>query len=42
MHDRSGLRVDPMFSAPKMRWLLDHLPISVQIDDVRPAPSTLG
>jgi glycerol kinase len=35
VHDRSGLRVDPMFSAPKMRWLLDHLPISVQMDDVR-------
>jgi glycerol kinase len=35
VHDRSGLRVDPMFSAPKMRWLLDHLPTSVPIDDVR-------
>ncbi len=35
VHDRSGLRVDPMFSAPKMRWLLDHLPPGVQIDDVR-------
>jgi glycerol kinase len=35
VHDRSGLRVDPMFSAPKMRWLLDHLPTSVQIADVR-------
>jgi len=35
VHDRSGLRIDPMFSAPKMRWLLDHLPISVQMDDVR-------
>ena len=35
VHDRSGLRVDPMFSAPKMRWQLDHLPTSVPIDDVR-------
>jgi glycerol kinase len=35
VHDRSGLRVDPMFSAPKMRWLLDHLPTSVRIADVR-------
>ena len=35
MHDRSGLRVDPMFSAPKMRWILDHLPNGVPIDDVR-------
>ncbi len=24
VHDRTGLRVDPMFSALKMRWLLDH------------------
>jgi glycerol kinase len=32
---RTGLRVDPMFSAPKMRWLLDHLPTEVPIDDVR-------
>ena len=35
VHDRSGLRVDPMFSAPKMRWILDHLPTGVPIDDVR-------
>ena len=35
MHERTGLRVDPMFSAPKMRWLLDHLPAGVPIDDVR-------
>lgn len=35
VHDRSGLRVDPMFSAPKMRWILDHLPNGVPIDDVR-------
>jgi glycerol kinase len=32
---RTGLRVDPMFSAPKMRWLLDHLPTGVAVDDVR-------
>jgi glycerol kinase len=32
---RTGLRVDPMFSAPKMRWLLDHLPTGVSIDGVR-------
>jgi len=24
VRERTGLRVDPMFSAPKMRWLLDH------------------
>ena len=35
VHDRSGLRVDSMFSAPKMRWILDHLPAGVSIDDVR-------
>lgn len=32
---RTGLRVDPMFSAPKMRWLLDHRPAGVPIEDVR-------
>jgi glycerol kinase len=32
---RTGLRIDPMFSAPKMRWLLDHLPTGVPIEDVR-------
>jgi glycerol kinase len=26
VHERTGLRVDPMFSAPKMRWLLDQHP----------------
>ncbi len=31
----TGLRIDPMFSAPKMRWLLDHLPTGVPADDVR-------
>ena len=35
VRDRSGLRIDPMFSAPKMRWLLDHLPTGVQTEDVR-------
>jgi glycerol kinase len=35
VRDRSGLRIDPMFSAPKMRWLLDHLPTGVHVDDVR-------
>src|SRR6188472_1406207 len=25
VNTRTGLRIDPMFSAPKMRWLLDHL-----------------
>jgi glycerol kinase len=32
---RTGLRIDPMFSAPKMRWLLDNAPTGVPIDDVR-------
>jgi glycerol kinase len=32
---RTGLRIDPMFSAPKMRWLLDHAPTGVPMDDVR-------
>jgi glycerol kinase len=35
VQERSGLRIDPMFSAPKMRWLVDHLPTGVPIDDVR-------
>ena len=35
VHRRTGLRVDAMFSAPKFRWLLDHLPVGVPIDDVR-------
>ena len=35
VHDRTGLRIDPMFSAPKMRWLIDHLPADVPLDDVR-------
>ena len=35
VHARSGLRVDPMFSAPKMRWLLDHLPAGTPLDEVR-------
>ena len=32
---RTGLRIDPMFSAPKMRWLLDHTPTEVPAEDVR-------
>jgi glycerol kinase len=35
VRDRSGLRIDPMFSAPKMRWLVDHLPTGIPIEDVR-------
>ena len=35
VHARSGLRVDPMFSAPKMRWLLDHLPAGTPLAEVR-------
>lgn len=31
----TGLPVDPMFSAPKMRWLLDHRPPEVPLTDVR-------
>jgi glycerol kinase len=26
IHERTGLQVDPLFSASKMRWLLDHIP----------------
>ena len=26
LHERTGLAVDPLFSASKMRWLLDHVP----------------
>jgi glycerol kinase len=32
---RTGLQVDPMFSAPKLRWLLDHRAADVPIHDVR-------
>jgi glycerol kinase len=32
---RTGLRIDPMFSAPKMRWLLDNRPPDVPLADVR-------
>lgn len=32
---RTGLRVDAMFSAPKLRWLLDHVPAGVPASDVR-------
>ena len=32
---RTGLPADPMFSAPKMRWLLDNLASGAPIKDVR-------
>src|SRR5690349_13517596 len=35
VRQRTGLQVDPMFSAPKLRWLLDHLPDDVPTEDVR-------
>jgi glycerol kinase len=35
VRQRTGLQVDAMFSAPKMRWLLDHLPAGVADADVR-------
>jgi glycerol kinase len=35
VHARTGLPVDAMFSAPKMRWLLDNLPNAVPVGDVR-------
>jgi glycerol kinase len=35
VHARTRLPADPMFSAPKMRWLLDNLGAGVPIDDVR-------
>jgi glycerol kinase len=35
VHARTRLPADPMFSAPKMRWLLDNLGTEVPIDDVR-------
>jgi glycerol kinase len=35
VHARTGLRVDAMFSAPKLRWLLDHVAHGVPADDVR-------
>ncbi len=31
---RTGLRIDPMFSAPKLRWLLDHRPPEVPLTDI--------
>ena len=37
-----GLRVDPMFSAPKMRWLLDHLPGGSPVETSAWARSTPG
>ncbi len=35
VQERTALRVDPMFSAPKMTWVLNHLPIGVPVEDVR-------
>ena len=35
VRQRTGLRIDAMFSAPKLRWLLDHLPPDMQTSDVR-------
>ena len=35
VRERTALRVDPMFSAPKMAWVLDHLPIGIPVEDVR-------
>ena len=32
---RTGLQVDAMFSGPKIRWMLDHLPAGVASSDVR-------
>ena len=32
---RTGLQVDAMFSGPKIRWMLDHLPAGVESSDVR-------
>jgi glycerol kinase len=35
VREHTGLRIDPMFSAPKLRWLLDHLPAGTRPGDVR-------
>jgi glycerol kinase len=35
IRQHTGLRIDPMFSAPKLRWLLDHLPAGTRPGDVR-------
>jgi glycerol kinase len=32
---RTGLPVDPLFAATKIRWLLDHIPSGVRASDVR-------
>lgn len=32
---RTAQRVDAMFSAPKIRWILDHLPAEIPLVDVR-------
>ena len=34
VRERTGLRVDPMFSAPKITWLLEHAAASVAAADV--------
>jgi glycerol kinase len=34
VRSRTGLRIDAMFSAPKIRWLLDHLPVGTPVRDV--------
>ena len=35
VRELTGLHIDPMFSAPKIRWLLDHLPAGTPVADVR-------
>lgn len=35
VRELTGLHIDPMFSAPKIRWLLDHLPAGIPVADVR-------
>ena len=35
VRELTGLHIDPMFSAPKIRWLLDHLPAGTSVADVR-------
>ena len=39
---RTGLRIDAMFSGPKMRWLLDQLPRTSEVAMCAWAPSTPG
>ena len=42
VHARTGLPVDAMFSAPKMRWLLDNLPKGCWLGTYESEPSTRG